>query len=225
MAKKRSDKKPLNPRVTGDGPATGEQYLKLQQKLGLELAEFQALLGTSVKDHYQIAARPDEPLADPGLALHVCLLDEYPELVVPEPAMEDLVRAVKRVKRDYPDTAIPMPATAGAVALMLGRRSATASTWSDGRVTPARKIMALVRHLLPQARAMKETLLAGDDAVEAFRVAVPGSGGGLFAGALGVALPAARVRECVQDGFFPLVEADTLPLPRRSGLREMSAAS
>ena len=76
-------------------------------------------------------------------------------------------------------------------------------------------------HLLPQARAMKETLLAGDDAVEAFRVAVPGSGGGLFAGALGVALPAARVRECVQDGFFPLVEADTLPLPRRSGLREM----
>lgn len=148
MAKKRSDKKPLNPRVTGDGPATGEQYLKLQQKLGLELAEFQALLGTSVKDHYQIAARPDEPLADPGLALHVRLLDEYPELVVPEPAMEDLVRAVKRVKRDYPDTAIPMPATAGAVALMLGRRSATASTWSDGRVTPARKIMALVRHLL-----------------------------------------------------------------------------
>ena len=123
MAKKRSDKKPLNPRVTGDGPATGEQYLKLQQKLGLELAEFQALLGTSVKDHYQIAARPDEPLADPGLALHVRLLDEYPELVVPEPAMEDLVRAVKRVKRDYPDTAIPMPATAGAVARMLRVRS------------------------------------------------------------------------------------------------------
>ncbi len=148
MAKKRSDKKPLNPRVTGDGPATGDQLLLLQRKLGLELAEFQALLGLSVKDYYAIAARPEAPLNDPGLALHVRLLDEYPELVVPEPAMEDLVRAVKRVKRDYPDTAIPMPATAGAVALMLGRRSATASTWSDGRVTPARKIMALVRHLL-----------------------------------------------------------------------------
>ena len=62
--------------------------------------------------------------------------------------MEDLVRAVKRIKRDYPDTVLPLPATAGAVALMLGRKSATASTWSSGQVTPARKIMMLVRHLL-----------------------------------------------------------------------------
>ena len=148
MTKKRKDSKPFNPRVTGDGPVTGEQYLQLQRKLGLELAEFQAFLGVSVKEHYLIAAKPAEPLADPGLCLHVRLLDAYPELVVPEPAIEDLVRAVKRIKRDYPETAIPLPATAGAVALMLGRRSATASTWSDGQVTPARKIMALVRHLL-----------------------------------------------------------------------------
>lgn len=148
MAKKRSDKKPLNPRVTGDGPATGEQYLKLQQKLGLELAEFQALLGTSVKDHYQIAARPDEPLADPGLALHVRLLDEYPQLVVPGPTIEDLVRAVKQVKRDFPETELPFPATAWAVAVLLGRRGATAASWSDGQTTPSRKIMMLVRHLL-----------------------------------------------------------------------------
>ena len=76
-------------------------------------------------------------------------------------------------------------------------------------------------HLLPQARAMKEALLAGADAVEAFRVAVPGSGSGLFARALSASLPAVRVRECVQDGFFPLVEGDALPLARRSGLREM----
>lgn len=86
MAKKRSDKKPLNPRVIGEGPATGDQLLLLQRKLGLELAEFQALLGLSVKDYYAIAARPEAPLNDPGLALHVRLLDEYPELVVPEPA-------------------------------------------------------------------------------------------------------------------------------------------
>lgn len=151
MAKKRKDKKdkrPFNPLVTGDGPVTGAQFLNLQRKLGLELADFQALLGVSVKEHYLIAAAPDQPLADPGLALHVRLLDEYPELVDPEPAIEDLVRAVKRVKRDYPETALPMPATAGAVALMLGRRHATASTWSAGQVTPARKIMLLVRHLL-----------------------------------------------------------------------------
>lgn len=149
MAKKRGDKKKtLNPRVTGDGPVTGDQYLHLQRKLGLDLADFQALFGVSVKEHYAIAAKPDAPLLDPGLSLHVRLLDEYPELVDPEPGIEDLVRAVKQVKRDYPETAIPMPATAGAVALMLGRRSATASTWSDGQVTPARKIMMLVRHLL-----------------------------------------------------------------------------
>jgi hypothetical protein len=76
-------------------------------------------------------------------------------------------------------------------------------------------------HLLPQARAMKERLLADDAAVDSFRVAVPGGGGALFAGALSASLPAARVRECVQDGFFPLVEADADPHPRRSGLREM----
>lgn len=148
MAKPRKDHKPFNPRLTGDGPVTGDQYLQLQHKLGLELADFQAFLGVSIKEHYLIAAKPDEPLADPGLGLHIRLLDEYPELVDPEPAMEDLVRAVKRIKRDYPETAIPIPATAGAVALMLGRRSATATTWSSGQVTPARKIMMLVRHLL-----------------------------------------------------------------------------
>ena len=148
MTKKRKDNKPFNPRITDDGPVTGDQYLKLQHKLGLELAEFQAFLGTSIKEHYLIAAKPDEPLADPGLCLHIRLLDEYPELVSPEPAMEDLVRAVKRIKRGYPETAVPISATAGAVALMLGRRSTTASTWSSGQVTPARKIMMLVRHLL-----------------------------------------------------------------------------
>lgn len=148
MAIQRKDKKTFNPRITGDGPVTGEQYLKLQHKLGLDLADFQAFLGISIKEHYLIVTKPAEPLADPGLCLHVRLLDEYPELVDPEPAMEDLVRAVKRIKRDYPNTVLPVPATAGAVALMLGRNSATASTWSSGQVTPARKIMMLVRHLL-----------------------------------------------------------------------------
>lgn len=149
MAKKRGDKKPLNPRVTGDGPVTGDQMLALQRKLGLELADFQTLLGISVKEYYKIAAlKPDEALTDPGLALHVRLLDEYPQLVAPGPTIEDLVRAVKQIKRDFPETELPFPATAQGVALLLGRRAATAATWSDGTVEPPRKIMVLAGHLL-----------------------------------------------------------------------------
>lgn len=146
--KKRQGRKDLNVRVTGAGPVTGEQYLKLQQKLGFDLADYQALMGLSVKEHYLITVNPPEPLADPGLSLHVRLLDEYPELVHPEPEVIELVQAVKRIKRDHPETPLPMPATAGLVALMLGRNSQTSSTWNTGRAVPARKIMALVHHLL-----------------------------------------------------------------------------
>lgn len=148
MAKKRGDKKPLNPRVTGDGPVTGDQLLALQRKLNLDLADFQSLLGLSVKEYYSITVNSEAALNDPGLALHVRLLDEYPETVDPEPAIDDLMRAIKRVKRDFPETELPFPATAWAVAVMLGRRGPTATTWSDGQITPPRKIMMLVRHLL-----------------------------------------------------------------------------
>ncbi len=145
--KKRKGRKDPNVRVTDAGPVTGDQYLKLQQKTGLELADYHALLGISMKEHYLITLSPTEPLADPGLCLHVRMLDEYPELVDPEPEVIELVQAVKRVRRDYPETPWPMPATAGLVALMLGRNSQTATTWRTGR-TPARKIMMLVQHLL-----------------------------------------------------------------------------
>ena len=146
--KKRKGRKDPNVRVTDAGPVTGDQYLKLQQKVGLELADYHALLGISMKEHYLITVNPAEPLADPGLCLHVRLLDEYPELVDPEPEVMELVQVVKRVRRDHPETPWPMPATAGLVALMLGRNSQTATTWSTGRTVPARKIMALVHHLL-----------------------------------------------------------------------------
>lgn len=146
--KTKKGRKDPNVRVTGAGPVTGDQYLKLQQKLGLDLGDFQALLGISMKEHYLLTLNPTAPLADPGLGLHVRLLDEYPELVMPEPGMIELVQIVKQIKRDYPDTPLPMPATANLVALMVGRNGPTSSTWSTGRATPARKIMALVRHLL-----------------------------------------------------------------------------
>ena len=134
--------------VTGRGPVTGEQYLKLQEKLRLELGEFQALMGITMKEHYLITQDPQAPLADPGLCLHLRLIDEYPELVDPESSVLDLVQKVKQLKRDYPDLDLPMPPTLNLVGLMLGRNAATAPTWSSGRVTPPHKIMALVRHLL-----------------------------------------------------------------------------
>jgi hypothetical protein len=62
--------------------------------------------------------------------------------------VQDLVQTVKQIKRDYPDTALPMPPTLNLVGLMLGRNAKTAPTWSAGRVTPPHKIMVLVRHLL-----------------------------------------------------------------------------
>jgi hypothetical protein len=147
--KKRKGRKDLhNVLMTDDGPVTGDQYLKLQQKLGLELAEYESLLGVSIKEHYLIAQDRSAPLADPGLCLHLRLLDAYPELVDPEPDVIELVQVVKQIKRDHPDLTLPMSATAGLVALMLGRKCQTSSTWSTGRASPARKIMMLVRHLL-----------------------------------------------------------------------------
>jgi len=134
--------------VTGRGPVTGEQYLKLQEKLRLELGEFQALMGITMKEHYLITQDPQAPLADPGLCLHLRLIDDYPELVDPEVSVLDLVQTVKQLKRDYPDLNLPMSPTLKLVGLMLGRNATTAPTWSSGRVTPPHKIMVLVRHLL-----------------------------------------------------------------------------
>ena len=63
-----------------------------RQKLGLELADYQSLVGVSIKEHYLITVNPAAPLSDPGLCLHLRLLDEYPELVDPEPEVIELVQ-------------------------------------------------------------------------------------------------------------------------------------
>ncbi|HRD68301.1 MAG TPA: hypothetical protein PKY50_19395 [Candidatus Competibacter sp.] len=141
-------KKDSNVRLTGAGPVTGEQYLMLQQKLSVELGDYQALLGITMKEHYLITLDPAAPLNDPGLCLHLRLLDEYPELVVPDPRVNDLVEFVKQIKRDYPETDLPMSPSANLVGLMLGRRGTAASHWNTGRARPTRKTMALVRHLI-----------------------------------------------------------------------------
>ena len=143
----RRTRKDANVRVTGPGPVTGEDYLRLQQKLQLELGDYQALMGISMREHYLIAKDPKAPIADPGLCLHVRLLDEYPGLIAPGPDVLELVQTVKQLKHDYPDIALPMPASFNLIGLMLGRNSPTATTWGQRRAVPARKILALVEHL------------------------------------------------------------------------------
>ncbi|MBK6337649.1 MAG: Hsp70 family protein [Betaproteobacteria bacterium] len=80
-------------------------------------------------------------------------------------------------------------------------------------------------HLLPQARRLKETVLAAaeatGDAKAPLHVAVPGEGAALFAASLDAAITAAEVRAIVLDGFFPLTAVDELPRARRMGLLEV----
>ena len=80
-------------------------------------------------------------------------------------------------------------------------------------------------HLLPQARQLKETVLADTeatgDAGPPLHVAVPGEGAALFAASLDAAITAAEVRAIVLDGFFPLTAVDEMPRARRMGLLEI----
>ena len=135
-----------NTRVTGLGPLTGEHYLRLQQKLQIELGDYQALMGVTVREHYLFVHNPAAPITDPGLCLHIRLLDEYPNLVAPAPDVIDLMQSVKQLKRDFPKIVLPMSVSAQLVALMLGRNARTAATWNQG-AAPPRKILALIKHL------------------------------------------------------------------------------
>lgn len=144
---KRRTKRSTNVRVTGPGLLKGEDYLRLQQKLQLDLGDYQALMGITMKEHYLITLDLQKPLSDPGLCLHIRLLDEYPELLTPGPDVIELTQIVKQLKRDYPDMTLPIPPSSNLVGLMLGRNSKTATTWNQGRAVPSRKILALVQHL------------------------------------------------------------------------------
>jgi molecular chaperone DnaK (HSP70) len=77
-------------------------------------------------------------------------------------------------------------------------------------------------HLVPHARLLKERILTGDvSEAELFHVSVPGAGASLFQSALSTTISAARVRQLVLDGFFPLSAANERPRARQGGLREM----
>ncbi|MBL8473329.1 MAG: Hsp70 family protein [Rhodocyclaceae bacterium] len=78
------------------------------------------------------------------------------------------------------------------------------------------------QHLLPQARRLKERLLADEaSAGGALHVSVPGAGANLFASALSAELDAASVRTALLDGFFPHTPAGQGPQRRAAGLREI----
>ena len=80
-------------------------------------------------------------------------------------------------------------------------------------------------HLLPQARHLKETVLAAAEAIgdagPPLHVAVPGEGAALFAASLDAEITPAEVRAIVHDGFFPLTAVEELPRARRTGLFEI----
>ncbi len=73
--------------------------------------------------------------------------------------------------------------------------------------------------LVQQCRTAKERLL-GEDAPEAVRITVLGSGSKLVGGARGADVTREEVRELVLDGFFPRVDAGDRPSKRRGAIVE-----
>ncbi|MFW5925295.1 MAG: Hsp70 family protein [Myxococcota bacterium] len=78
---------------------------------------------------------------------------------------------------------------------------------------------ARFHQLVQQCRVAKERLLA-DDAPEAARVTVLGSGSKLVGGAVSTEIGRDEVREMVLDGFFPPVGPEVRPDKRRGGIVE-----
>lgn len=145
---RRAKPKPKNKPVIGGGPVTGEHYVKIQEKLGLDVGPFLGLLGANMKDHFVIHQNLAAPIADEGMALHLRLLDRYPELVQPEPTVDELVQEIKAIARESPDLKLPMRITPSLVGLLLGRHTRTSSLWSTRRTGPAWKVAQLMRDLL-----------------------------------------------------------------------------
>lgn len=78
---------------------------------------------------------------------------------------------------------------------------------------------ASLSQLIQQTRKAKELLL-GKDAPESAKVTLLGSGARLIGGAKSVLLTKQEVRDIALEGFFPLVDADSRPKVRRSGVVE-----
>lgn len=137
-----------NPLVTGNGPVTGRQYLKIQEKLGLSLSAFLSLLGANMRDHYVIQRALDEPVADVGLAMHLRLLDRYPELVEPPATVDQLTMRIREIAREAGDLTLPMRISPSFIALILGRNPRNSSMWNTGKTGPTWKVAELMKDFL-----------------------------------------------------------------------------
>ena len=168
MARKKV--KPPNVLVTDAGPVTGEHYAKLHQKLGIDLGRYLTKLGANIRDHYQIHQDLSAPLADPGLALHVRLIDRYPDLVQPDPTAEELVQQLKEIKRDHPDLKLPMRITPSLVGVLMGRHIRTSSLWTLGRSRPTWKILELMRDLASMLDTCPDPVAFLEEYLELVRV-------------------------------------------------------
>lgn len=163
---RRTTPKPRNKPVIGSGPVTGAHYVKVQAKLGLDVGPFLSRLGANMRDHFTIHQDLAAPIADESLALHLRLLDRYPELVPPEPTVDELVQEIKAIARENPDLKLPMRITPSLVGLLLGRHTRTSSLWNTRRTGPAWKVVELMRDLLtllethPDAAAFLEDYVA-----------------------------------------------------------------
>ncbi|MGB4946992.1 MAG: hypothetical protein WBQ05_07320 [Candidatus Competibacter denitrificans] len=143
---KRETPKPK--RVTRVGPVTGTQYKEIQKNLDLPLGLYLKRLGGNMRDHYQATRDPDQPIGDVTLALHLRLLDQYPELVEPEPTIDELLIKLRQITRDNPTLKLPMRITSTFLALLLGRNPRSSSMWNMGKAEPASKVSRLIKDLL-----------------------------------------------------------------------------
>jgi hypothetical protein len=79
-------------------------------------------------------------------------------------------------------------------------------------------------HLVPQARLLKEKVLAGDglgEDGEVFHVSILGESANIFQSSLSTTITRAGVRSVILDGFFPFCAAGDRPAMRQTGLREI----
>lgn len=144
----RKQKPKRNRLVIGDDPVTGHHYLKVLEKLNMGVGPFLNRLGANMKDHYLINQDLDALIPDEGMALHLRLLDHFPELIRPEPTVDDLVQEIKWVARENPDLKLPMRITPSLVGLMLGRHIRTPSLWNTKKSEPSWKILELMRDFM-----------------------------------------------------------------------------
>ena len=89
--------------VTGPGPITGgRHYLRLQQKLQLDLGDYQALMGITVKEHYLMTLIPRHRSAIRGCACMSACWTSTPNCWPPGPDVIELIHTVKRLRATIP---------------------------------------------------------------------------------------------------------------------------